>query len=166
MATFATSWSLTGLQQGSRFPTSKPTSSSTTVLSCTQTWSASNREESAIKRGIEVEMEIGVVKSVDGVDYVGWTFRPAEVAAEGANILALRSTTGSGESRIVTKLGSAEVSVPSYLIDYVVTEWGVADLRTVTRRECAERITGIAHPDHRESLEQGFRRIMQKEERH
>jgi uncharacterized OB-fold protein len=34
-------------------------------------------DESAIEPGIEVEMQIGVVKSVAGIDYVGWTFRPA-----------------------------------------------------------------------------------------
>lgn len=35
-------------------------------------------DESRIEAGIEVEMRIGVVKSVDGVDFLGWTFHPVE----------------------------------------------------------------------------------------
>jgi uncharacterized OB-fold protein len=35
-------------------------------------------DESRIELGIEVEMRIGVVKTVDGVDFVGWTFHPVE----------------------------------------------------------------------------------------
>jgi acetyl-CoA hydrolase len=86
------------------------------------------------------------------------------VASEGANIIALRSMSGSGESRIVPILKSSEVSVPSYLIDYVVTDWGVADLRAATRRECAERIIAIAHPKHRGYLDDSFRTMMTRGE--
>jgi uncharacterized OB-fold protein len=35
-------------------------------------------DESRIELGVEVEMRIGVVKTVDGVDFVGWTFHPVE----------------------------------------------------------------------------------------
>jgi acyl-CoA hydrolase len=70
-------------------------------------------------------------------------------AEAGATIIALRSTTSSGGSRVVPLLASAEVSVPTYLIEYIVTEWGVADIRYATRGECIERLIAIAHPDHR-----------------
>ena len=56
--------------------------------------------------------------------------------------------------RIVAQLppGSA-VTHPRHSIQYVVTEYGVADLRGKTLRERAEALTAIAHPNFRESLE-------------
>lgn len=87
-------------------------------------------------------------------------FLVAGRAGNGANIIALRATTRSGSARIVDLLPSAEVSVPSYLVDYVVTEHGVADIRGATRGECAERIIALADPAHRDPLEESFRKLM------
>lgn len=74
----------------------------------------------------------------------------------GKSIIALTSTAGSGErmiSRIVGQLppGSA-VTHPRHSVQYVVTEYGVADLRGKTLEERAEALITIAHPDFQEQL--------------
>ena len=74
---------------------------------------------------------------------------------QGKSIIAVTSATPDGKySRIVAQLppGSA-VTHPRHSIQYVVTEYGVADLRGKTLRERAEALTAIAHPNFRESLE-------------
>lgn len=73
----------------------------------------------------------------------------------GKSIIALASTTPDGKfSRIVSKLpfGSA-VTTPRHCVQYVVTEYGVADLRGKTLRERAHSLISIAHPSFREELE-------------
>lgn len=74
---------------------------------------------------------------------------------QGKSILAVPSATPDGKySRIVSQLpvGSA-VTHPRHSIQYVVTEYGVADLKGKTLRERAEALTSIAHPKFREGLE-------------
>jgi len=74
---------------------------------------------------------------------------------QGKSIMAVTSATPDGKySRIVPQLppGSA-VTHPRHSIQYVVTEYGVADLRGKTLRERANALTAIAHPKFRESLE-------------
>lgn len=74
---------------------------------------------------------------------------------QGKSIMAIPSATPDGRnSRIVPQLaaGSA-VTHPRHSIQYVVTEYGVADLRGKTLRERAEALTAIAHPNFREGLE-------------
>jgi 4-hydroxybutyrate CoA-transferase len=69
------------------------------------------------------------------------------------SIIALRSTTtGERESRIVASLDAATVSLSRDLAQFVVTEYGVADLRGATVRERRERLSAIAHPKFRASL--------------
>lgn len=73
----------------------------------------------------------------------------------GKSIIALSSTTPDRKlSRIVGQLplGSA-VTHPRHSVQFVVTEYGVADLRGKTLPERAEILTAIAHPDFREGLE-------------
>jgi len=74
---------------------------------------------------------------------------------EGKSIIALTSTTPDGKvSRIVPQLpaGSA-VTHPRHSVQYIVTEYGKADLRGKTLRERAEALTAVAHPAFREGLE-------------
>lgn len=73
----------------------------------------------------------------------------------GKSIIALSSTTPDGRfSRIVSKLpeGSA-VTTPRHCVQYVVTEYGVADLRGKTLKERAELLISIAQPNFRSELE-------------
>ena len=67
-------------------------------------------------------------------------------------MVAVRSTTKHGASRIVPVLPAGPVMQPRALIQHVVTEHGVADLRNRTVRERAVALAQIAHPDHRDML--------------
>jgi acetyl-CoA hydrolase len=93
---------------------------------------------------------------VGGMGALASFLTAGRLSAGGSNILVLPSRSKSGRSRVLACLPSEEVSIPTFLIDFVVTEQGVADLRGATRRECAERITAIAHPDARAGLEEAF----------
>lgn len=77
----------------------------------------------------------------------------------GRSITVLPSVTNDGEhSRIVSMLPQgASVSVPRYLTDIVISEYGVAHLRWKTLRERAQALIAIAHPDFRAELERDAR---------
>jgi acyl-CoA hydrolase len=77
-------------------------------------------------------------------------------STKGRNLLVISSRRRNGRSRIVPLLPSEEVSIPTYLVDHVITEWGAADLRGATRREIAERLISIAHPEDRSKLADEF----------
>jgi len=78
----------------------------------------------------------------------------ANRAAGGRVILTLSSTTRDGKtSRVVQRIPSdSAIPIAPALIHFVVTEYGVADLREVKGAKRAERIVAIAHPDFRDSL--------------
>jgi acyl-CoA hydrolase len=80
--------------------------------------------------------------------------RGASLSEGGKPIIALASTTKTGESKIVPflKPGAAVVTTRAH-VHYVVTEYGVAELYGKNLRQRAEALTSIAHPGHRESLE-------------
>ncbi|MGA2547649.1 MAG: acetyl-CoA hydrolase/transferase C-terminal domain-containing protein [Rectinemataceae bacterium] len=87
------------------------------------------------------------------VDFV----RAASASAGGKSIIAFPSTGKNGSvSRIVADLSpGACVTTSRNDVHFVVTEYGVADLRGKTVRQRAEALVGIAHPDFRESLRAG-----------
>lgn len=67
------------------------------------------------------------------------------------SVVAMPSVTGKGQSRIVSLLGRpAAISRP--LTRFVVTEWGIADLRDASAAERARKLIAVAHPDHRQAL--------------
>ena len=74
----------------------------------------------------------------------------------GRSITVLPSTSmvaGERVSRIVPTLpGGAAVTVPRTLVDYVVTEHGIAHLRGKSLRERAQELIAIAHPDFHSEL--------------
>ena len=72
----------------------------------------------------------------------------------GRLIVALRSTTSSGASRIVPQL-TGVTTIPRTLMQFVVTEHGVADLRQATDRDRAEALIAVADPEHRAMLRAG-----------
>ena len=49
--------------------------------------------------------------------------------------------------------------MPSYFIDYLVTEFGVVNLEYKSRRQKAEAIISLAHPDFRPELEKAARKM-------
>ena len=80
----------------------------------------------------------------------------------GRSITVLPSTSvveGERVSRIVPTLpGGAAVTVPRTLVDYVVTEHGIAHLRGKSLRERAEELIAISHPDFHAELRREGRR--------
>jgi 4-hydroxybutyrate CoA-transferase len=75
----------------------------------------------------------------------------------GASIIALPSTGRDGAvSRIVPRLGAgAAVTSPRFLADWVVTEYGAAELRGRGERARARALLAVAHPRFQEALERG-----------
>jgi acyl-CoA hydrolase len=84
--------------------------------------------------------------------------RGAALSPGGKPIIALPSQTSKGESRIVPflKQGAGVVTTRAH-VQYIATEYGVADLRGRSLVERARLLTAIAHPDHREALERATR---------
>jgi 4-hydroxybutyrate CoA-transferase len=72
----------------------------------------------------------------------------------GHSIQVLPSTAGDGRiSRIVAQHPEGTViTTPRNIVDKVVTEYGVAELKGRTLRQRAKALIAIAHPDHREQL--------------
>lgn len=89
-----------------------------------------------------------------------YTFAGSTSAQPGCRaIIAMPSTTADGSvSRIVPALcHGAVVTTPRYCVDFVVTEYGVADVRFQPLQERARRLTAVSHPAHRDSLERSSR---------
>lgn len=81
-------------------------------------------------------------------------FARASCMSNGKSIIAMLSVYGNNEaSKIVPGLDKGNVvSMTRYDVDYVVTEYGIAELRYKTRREKALNLINVAHPKHREWL--------------
>ena len=80
----------------------------------------------------------------------------------GRGIIALASTAKGGTvSKIQPFLpyGSV-VSISRNLVDYVITEYGIAKLRNRSIRQRAEALISIAHPDFREDLRKEAEKLM------
>lgn len=84
------------------------------------------------------------------VDFV----RGASRSKGGKSIIALPSTASRGTiSRIAVRLDKgAAVTTSRNDVHYVVTEYGIANLRGLTLRERAEALIAISHPDFRTVL--------------
>ncbi len=118
-----------------------------------------NPRVTAINGAIEVDLSgqvcadsIGelIYSGVGGqMDFV----RGAALSPGGRPIIALPSTTSTGESRIVATLkpGAGVVTTRAH-VQFVVTEYGVAALRGRSFRERAVALAAIAHPRHRDGL--------------
>ncbi|WP_341646948.1 acetyl-CoA hydrolase/transferase family protein [Thauera sp. SDU_THAU2] len=91
------------------------------------------------------------------VDFV----RAANRSKDGKAFIVLPSTAKDGTvSRIAPMLSpGTHVTTSKNDINYVVTEYGVAELRGRTARQRAEALIGIAHPDFRGELREAARRM-------
>lgn len=126
-----------------------------------------NPKVTAINSAIEVDITGQVVADSIGTRHYSGIggqmdfMRGAGLSEGGKPIIALPSTTRRGESRItaVLKPGGGVVTTRAH-VQYVVTEYGVAPLYGKTLRQRARALIDIAHPDHREHLEeQAFARF-------
>ncbi len=93
------------------------------------------------------------------VDFI----RGASLGTDGRGkpIIALSSVTKKGESKIVPYIqdGAGVVTTRAH-VHYVVTEYGIAYLFGKSMRQRAYEMIKIAHPDHREWLEEmAFKRL-------
>ena len=118
-----------------------------------------NPKATAINSAIEIDVfgqvcadSIGS-KHYSGVGGQMDFVRGATLSEGGKAILALPSRTSKGISRIVNtlKLGASVVTTRAH-VQYVVTEYGVAELYAVNLKERAKQMISIAHPDDRETL--------------
>ena len=82
----------------------------------------------------------------------------ANLSKGGRTLMAMPSTAAGGTiSKIVATIdeGSA-VTTNRYDVDYVITEYGIAQLKGKTLRNRAKALIAIAHPDFRPALTQVF----------
>jgi itaconate CoA-transferase len=85
--------------------------------------------------------------------------RGAQLSREGKSILAAYSTAAGGTvSRIVPQI-EGPATDPRADTQYIVTEYGVADMRGKSSPERAEGLIAIAHPDFRDALRQRAREL-------
>jgi acyl-CoA hydrolase len=80
----------------------------------------------------------------------------------GKGIIALTSTAKNGTvSRIAPTLSpGAVVSIQRTIVDYVVTEYGIAHLRHLPIHKRVQQLIAIAHPDFRDQLRWEANRLM------
>ncbi len=119
----------------------------------------------AINATIEVDFLGQCASESLGSDY--WSssggqpdFARGAVLSEGGQaFIVLHSTTGDGEtSRIVPRLHpGAAVTTFKNIVDRVVTEYGVAELRGSSIADRTRRLIDVAHPRFREELTQAAR---------
>ncbi len=84
--------------------------------------------------------------------------RGANLSKGGRSIIALHSTTNDeSASKIVSTItAGGPVTTSRCDVNYIVTEYGVAQLRGQTLRERAKRLIAIAHPKFRAELAEEF----------
>lgn len=79
--------------------------------------------------------------------------RGAYLAPNGKSFIALHATARDGTvSRIVPQLANTTITDPRVDTQFIVTEFGMADMKGKSLSERAEALVAIAHPDFRDSL--------------
>lgn len=98
------------------------------------------------------------LKQISGIGGQMDFVRGASLSKGGRSIIALYSTTKDGKtSKIVPILTTgAPVTTSRCDVNYIVTEFGVAQLRGQTLKERAKRLIAIAHPDFRPELAEEY----------
>jgi len=121
---------------------------------------ASNNQMVAINGILAVDLDGQVAADSMGVRMFGGAggqvdFGIGAMLSEGGcSIAVMQSTAAKGTiSRIVSNFEPGTiVSVPWTFTDYVVTEYGIAKLLGKTRKQRAEELIAVAHPDFRAEL--------------
>lgn len=124
---------------------------------------AQNDNMVCLNNAIEVDLYGQIASETSGPRQISGTggqldfITAAAHSRNGKGLICLSSTytdhTGALHSRILPHLGPCQiVTVPRSYCPYVITEFGVADLRAKTTWERAEELISIAHPDFREEL--------------
>jgi 4-hydroxybutyrate CoA-transferase len=125
---------------------------------------AQHRNMITINQGLAVDFTgQSTAETIGSLQFSGPGGQPAMVmgallADGGRSVMVIPSVTNDGQqSRIVPQLpAGAAVTVPRYMADIVVSEFGVALLRWKTMKERARELIRIAHPDFQRDLEKAF----------
>lgn len=124
---------------------------------------ARNDKVFAINNAIEVDLFCQVASESTGTRQISGTggqldFIQAAFKSKGGKGFICMSSTkkrpdGTEVSRIRPTLSPGTiVTVPRTVVHYVVTEYGIACLKSLSTWQRAEALINIAHPDHRDSL--------------
>jgi acyl-CoA hydrolase len=133
------------------------------------------------ERNVAGEDSFGAINAILEVDFLGqcaseslgseyWSSssggqpdfaRGAILSEHGQSFIVLHSTTADESiSRVVAQLHpGAAVTTFKNVVDCVVTEYGVAELRGSSIRERTRKLIGIAHPKFRDDLERRAREL-------
>lgn len=121
----------------------------------------------AINNTTQVDLQGQAASESDGHRHISGTggqlqfVRAAYAAPNGKSFICLSSTyerRGSRKSRIVLGLSQGTiVTTPRSDMMYVVTEYGLVNLKGKSVADRAKALISIAHPDYREELERGAR---------
>lgn len=126
-----------------------------------------NPKMTAINSAIEVDVtgqvcadSIGA-RMYSGVGGQMDFIRGAALSEGGKAIIALPSTTKKGESRIVPflKQGAGVVTTRSHA-QYIITEYGIADLYGKSLKQRVKSLINIAHPDHQEWIDKQYYELL------
>jgi len=128
---------------------------------------ARNPKAVAINNTTQLDLQGQASSESDGHRHISGTggqlqfVRGAYASAGGKSFICLASTyerKGQRKSRIVLNLTPGNVvTTPRSDMMYVVTEYGIANLKGMSVTERAKAIIGLAHPDFREGLEREAR---------
>lgn len=120
-----------------------------------------NRQMTSINSAIAVDL-LGQIASedrfgghmVNGTGGQPDTHLSAALCKDGRAITVMRSTAMEGSiSKVVARHDAGTlITVPRYLADTIITEYGVARLLDKNHRQRAEELISIAHPDFRAEL--------------
>ena len=120
-----------------------------------------NHQMTSINSAIAVDL-LGQIASedrfgghmVNGTGGQPDTHISAALCKDGRAVTVMRSTALEGSiSKVVAKHDAGTlVTIPRYLADTIITEWGVARLLDKNHRQRAEELIAIAHPDFRAEL--------------
>lgn len=122
-----------------------------------------NPKVTAINSAIEIDLTGQVCADSIGTYHFSGVggqmdfIRGASLSEGGKPIIALQSVTAKGISKIVPflKEGAGVVTTRAH-VQYVVTEFGVANLYGRSLLQRAGMLRDIAHPDHREALDEAI----------
>lgn len=122
-----------------------------------------NPKVTAINSAVEIDLSGQICadsigkKMISGVGGQMDFIRGASLSQGGKPIIAIASTTNTGESKIVPYLkNGAGVVTTRANVHWVITEYGAVNLFGKTMHERAKLLTSIAHPNHREWLMKSF----------
>ncbi|MBV6759840.1 acetyl-CoA hydrolase/transferase family protein [Rhodococcus opacus] len=116
----------------------------------------------AVNSALEVDLLGQINSEVIAGQYIGAlgsqvdTFRATRIAKSGIAVVAMPARSPKSASQIVSALSGPVTSLQSD-VDMVITEYGIADIQGTSASERAERLIGIAAPEHRDVLRAAVR---------